>query len=282
MHTGLLLALLLSWAPLLAAGSWPAPPAADSLFDGRYLTLPDRPDPHGDPAACLACHTSGEPTLQDLRPESCRECHDPRAHHRRIHPLGMVPSDEVPIPAFMPLDEGLLACGTCHSKSCTPDRSNRNSLRGAPWPQRQDFCFQCHKRDFFPGLDPHHRPLRAVDQERLLELGLTVSCDLCHKEDEQVDLLSESDHLCRRCHPSRDHELRHMGFSMDPERNPAEAALYREYIELGGRELPLGSEGRIGCTTCHTPSPECGDQTVYPPRGLRLPLDRICHVCHGF
>ncbi len=277
---------LLLWATSLCAVIWPLPPAPDSLYTGRMLTLPDRPDPHGDYDACLACHLDeGAASREDIRVESCRDCHDASAHHRRIHPVDCEISSKIHVPDSFPLIDGKLDCITCHGMICDPERSNRAMLRGAPFPRAQEFCFQCHTREFDVGLDPHHRPLKAVDQERLANLELTTPCGLCHKQEPEFagELIAAPDALCQRCHLGREHEFRHMGSSMSDPDNADSNTLYREYLALGGRTLPLQTGQRIGCTTCHTPGPGCGDQgEIFPPRGLRLSLDRICNVCHGF
>jgi len=72
----------------------------------------------------------------------CR-CHGV-ANNIYIHPMNIVPTPEKKdrMPADFPLERGMVTCLTCHDiyLQCQTRLFNRNSLRGAPYPNRTDFA----------------------------------------------------------------------------------------------------------------------------------------------
>ena len=206
-----------------------------------------------------------------------------------IHPVDIVPSakKEARFPAALPLRDGKITCLTCHDIywQCQKRTIDKISLRGAPYPKRSDFCYQCHDETSYMMLDPHVQ-LNAwgkIIDER---------CLYCHTEkpDEKranygdVRLIGDLEVICQRCHVIRGN---HAG-NFDHMVKPSAKALAR--MQAMEKEfdiiLPLGTNGNMTCITCHNPH----DKGVIPAerpaaKGAgskyrhRLP-DRLCVECH--
>jgi hypothetical protein len=244
---------------------------------------------------CNECHEKtpvegGDPYLKfggDYK-QLCR-CHDliPAGY---IHPVDIKPSPEKAkrIPADFPLPNGQLTCVTCHNiyLQCQKRTFNRNSLRGAPYSQRTDFCYQCHIKENYESLDPHHQ---INDQGEIV----IENCLICHDEkpDEKhatfkdVKFIGDIEMMCRRCHHiagNHSGNANHIGVK------PSENGLKRiEAMEIKyNARLPLDENGKMTCITCHNPH----EKGVIPDNSpgakgasskyrLRLP-ENLCQECH--
>lgn len=209
-----------------------------------------------------------------------------------IHPVDIVPSEEkkAKIPSTLPLTEGKVTCVTCHDiylqcqESKILKQINKRFLRGAPFRKRTDICFECHDEKKYKMLDPHNQ-LNA-NGEIIVE-----KCLYCHLEKpdpehatfKDVKLVGDLIIICQRCHPPRNHPA-----NADHLRKPSEDTL--AIIKQGGGKfnisLPLDSNGKITCVTCHNPH----EKGVIPAdlpgaKGAgekfrhRLP-GQICQLCH--
>jgi len=209
-----------------------------------------------------------------------------------IHPVDIEPSEEkkAKIPDDLPLQNGKVACITCHDiyMQCqdTPrlKQLNKRFLRGAPYAHRTDICFRCHDEKKYKMLDPHNQ-LNA-NGDIVIE-----KCLYCHVETpdvkratfKEVKLVGNLEALCQRCHGERDHPA-----GKNHLRKPSDdtLAIMKQGEKQFGIVLPLDHNGRVSCPTCHNPH----EKGVIPPeregaKGAgekfrhRLP-GKICLACH--
>ena len=207
-----------------------------------------------------------------------------------IHPFDMVPSPEKKkrIPANFPLQNGKVTCLTCHDiyLQCQKRLFERHSLRGAPYPRRTDFCYNCHVKENYAENDPH----RQLDDNHEI---LIRTCLICHKEkpDEKhatfkdVTLIGDIEILCRRCHHiagNHSGNADHMGIIPSADGLKKIKAVEAKYHT----RLPLDENGKMTCITCHNPHekgviPESspGAKGAGNPHRHRLP-ETLCQECH--
>lgn len=218
----------------------------------------------------------------------CR-CHDvtPGAY---IHPIDVVPSPgkKNRMPDSLPLENGKVTCLTCHNiyLQCRKSLFVRNSLRGAPYPQRTDFCYQCHERKNYQQQDPH---LQLNENGEIL-IG---TCLVCHKEkpDEahatfsDVTFIGDIEVMCRRCHHiagNHSGNADHMGILPSADGLRRIRAMEEKY----NVRLPLDENGKMTCITCHNPhakgvlpASSPGAKGADSRYRHRLP-ENLCRECH--
>jgi len=105
---GLLVLLLVALALRLAPAGPPLPPNPHEAMNA--------------PGTCKGCHAYDGSTLAahefDVRiPEKCRVCHT-EEQLGRSHPIGVDPrhsAENVDVPEDLPLENGMVSCGTCHN-----------------------------------------------------------------------------------------------------------------------------------------------------------------------
>ena len=218
-----------------------------------------------------------------------------RCHHGMspgyCHPLNINSKldSKLPIPAGFPLTNGEFTCNTCHdiyNWQCRIHPFRYPSLRGAPYPQRTDFCFRCHDRKKYQKLNPHHQILPDGKLN-------TVICLYCHAKKpnektatyKKVTFVGNLRALCMRCHDIRgDHpgNFDHMAVKPSAKGLARMAAMKKKYHII----LPLAADGKMTCATCHNPH-EKGVIAANKPSAkgagsqyrLRLP-DEMCLKCH--
>jgi len=207
-----------------------------------------------------------------------------------IHPFNIAPTPEKKkrIPQNFPLEDGKVTCLTCHDiyRQCQKRLFERHSLRGAPYPRRIDFCYNCHVMEQYAPTDPHHQ----LDDNNEIIIG---TCLICHKEkpDEKhatfkdVTLIGNIETSCRRCHHiSGKHagDAEHVGII------PSADGLKRiKTVEAKYNvRLPLDENGKMTCITCHNPHakgviPESspGAKGAGARHRHRLP-ETLCQECH--
>ena len=174
-----------------------------------------------------------------------------------IHPVDIRPSPEKKkrMPPSFPLQDGKLTCRTCHDiyLQCQKRRFERNSLRGAPYARRVDFCHNCHILKKYEQPDPH---------QQLNSSGEVIveTCLFCHleKPDEKhatfkdVILIGDIELLCRRCHHiagNHSGNADHMGIRPSADGLKRIKAIEKKY----NVRLPLDENGKMTCITCHNP-----------------------------
>ena len=217
-----------------------------------------------------------------------------RCHHGMspgyCHPLDINSKldRKVNIPAGFPEEGGKFTCNTCHDvyRQCQKRLFDRQSLRGAPYPQKTDFCYRCHDKNNYKKLNPHHQI--AADGKLKIKM-----CLYCHKKkpDEtiatykDVKFIGDTRALCRRCHQiagNHPGNFNHMAARPSPRGLRQMDALKTKYHII----LPLAADGKMTCVTCHNPH-EKGVIAADLPSSkgadsqyrLRLP-GKMCIECH--
>lgn len=244
---------------------------------------------------CNECHektpvTGGNQYLKfDGEYKHLCRCHS-ETETSIIHPFDIKPSPEKKkrIPADFPLKNGELSCGTCHDiyLQCQKRLFDKNSLRGAPYPRRTDFCFKCHDKKNYERLNPHDQINDAG--EILIE-----KCLFCHEEkpDEkhatfkEVKFIGNIEVLCTRCHliaGNHSGNADHMAIVPSAEGLKRIEAMEKKYNMI----LPLDENGKMTCITCHNPHEKGvipGDAPGAKGAGSkyrhRLP-ENLCKECH--
>jgi hypothetical protein len=218
----------------------------------------------------------------------CR-CHTPSSGVY-IHPFNITPTVEKRkrMPPDFPLENGKLTCLTCHDiyRQCQKRLFERDSLRGAPYPRRMSFCYNCHVKKNYEPNDPHKQ---LNDNDEII-IG---TCLICHKEkpDEKhatfkdVTFIGDIEMICRRCHHIAGN---HSGNHDHMKNIPSADGLKRiKLVEAKFQtRLPLDENGKMTCITCHNPH----EKRVIPESSLgakgagskyrhRLP-GNLCKECH--
>ncbi|MBE9503157.1 MAG: hypothetical protein IME96_03175 [Proteobacteria bacterium] len=177
-----------------------------------------------------------------------------------LHPV------DIEVPQSMKLPEGFIAgagnrltCKTCHPaeglKDIPLDEINRDAgdfLRGGPYHRLTDFCYRCHKKEGYGRKNIH----KMLDGKGKL---IKDNCLYCHEtapDPEKVKNMSEvkfklpPEKLCIGCHLKTPHfnALNHL-------KKPSKEM--KKVMESSQKDLPvllpLDSEGRVMCVTCHSP-----------------------------
>jgi predicted CXXCH cytochrome family protein len=212
----------------------------------------------------------------------CLYCHDYQQNH---HPIDIAPADPADYP--FPLFDGKIKCLTCHVDD--HDASSK-LLRGGPYRDRREICFQCHSEDEYSKIDPHKM---LDDNGKIVVVNGRPVCLVCHAvepnpaKDRTGDVRFRADiaFLCWRCHATM---VNAMFFQTHFLSKPSLKMV--KFIEKNSEELeltiPLVPRERLTCSTCHNPHQK-GVITYEPsskgadePGRLRLPSPEICFVCH--
>lgn len=256
--------------------------------------LPDATNIHHQAQYCSLCHQAGSnaPPAFEVRPRAgldvnCR-CHYNHPEDLR-HPTDVVLPEAMRsrMPASFPLSDGKMTCVTCHSFKvlCAPQKPEASSLRGAPYPDRSAFCYQCHDAAKYERLNPH----RQLDTAGKI---VEEKCLFCHikKPDEtratfaSIKLVGGLEMLCRGCHDVSD--LHPAGKRHMVRPTLEYQARMRRLENHYGIVLPLDEKGRLTCITCHNPHEEGvipKSQAGAPGAGqaLRQRLPKaLCAECH--
>ncbi|MCC7291418.1 MAG: hypothetical protein IT449_05065 [Phycisphaerales bacterium] len=307
--------LVLFAAMLLTAttvGMWQAP--ADLPHPVQEDARSRTANPHGSTSGCSACHVpqTGPPRAipRDTVDLLCLSCHDGLRATREPHPIGRR-ADGTQLtrpPADWPLTADRLSCLTCHDvvRQCAASslpRGDRPNLLRVP-PDGKSFCGTCH----VAASAPRHNPHRMTDADGTID-GPT--CRFCHTETMpfgaeaartgDARLTAREVTLCGACHARHVDffEPGHLGVQAPPgmlERLRRSAADPNFAARRGASAtLPLDSDGRVTCSTCHNPH----ERGVFPvehalsdgalsfpksahtePRMRAHPPD-LCGACHA-
>ena len=199
-------------------------------------------NPHDSADGCLSCHEAGEtaevpgPALPST--PTCEGCHP----DVEMHAVGEAPRT-TSTPEGWPLEDGVLACATCHAEpSCDADRPKQAPWnRGGPYTDESTMCWQCHVRSDYERSDPHHPEVKRDPQD--------TTCQVCHNTvpaagaapaDSQLRLKDGGD-LCGFCHEEERHSGADVHMGATVETLDPEAAAF----------VALDGEGKIACWTCH-------------------------------
>jgi len=213
----------------------------------------------------------------------CLKCHD--NYEQNHHPVDITPIREIPFP----LIDGKITCLTCHLDDHAS--GGRYFLRGGPYLQRRDICFQCHHQQDYAGINPH----RMVNEDGgiIKIVGGEPICIVCHvsKPDPEVDrtadvrFRADVGFLCWRCHvPMANALFQHQHLLVKPS---LEMLKILEKNEQSMHVLlPLVPRDRVTCSTCHNPHQkgvilrEEAAKGADEPSRLRVPSPRLCFFCH--
>jgi hypothetical protein len=280
-----------------------AAPTGSKLLGQQYQAFRAKiivKDIHRSGILCSPCHGAEvrkgdlHPALTEKDPEkACRVCHDNRRARADIHPSGVVPAvnDNVFLPGNFPLHEGRLVCTTCHRVCLKANRDEEGAfLRGGPYRDREDVCFQCHSAKGYMGFNPHRQ---ADETGKVLE----KVCLYCHSSlpDRKLKGISKEGFAgdvktyCVGCHPDEKNRLhpvnvRHFGA------RPSEGMRLRikAFEEEHNVVFPRGPQEEVLCFSCHNPhqegvlSGEAAVKSVYN-RLRKNDSERyvVCNACHG-
>lgn len=276
-------------------------------FSGQDVT--NATNPHFTGKYCNECHdkvpgTGTGPLLKFNGDFNllCR-CHG-YTSEKYIHPVDIVPSEEkkAVMPKDFPLRDGKITCSTCHDiyRQCQKNeeivrirpgekkfhRAEVMFLRGDPAQTRTELCFKCHDEQKYRKLDPHDQ---VDDRGRII----AEKCLYCHTEkpDEKtasydnVKLIGDLRVICQRCHGAY---TRHPA-NVNHLRRPSDK-LYERMRDLEVEfqvVLPLDSDGKMTCITCHNPheggvipSEKKGAKGAGEEHRHRIPKI-LCVSCHA-
>jgi nitrate/TMAO reductase-like tetraheme cytochrome c subunit len=198
------------------------------------------------------------------------------------HAVDIEISDAMNPPESFELKEGrFLQCKTCHGlkqmdqiKYDQIDKTDPSFLRGGPYRELTDFCFQCHDRE------DHERPNIHVmlNDEGEVQKDHCLYChETLHKERdipkrvEQIKLRIPADKLCLGCHLKTPHLNAIEHLEAEPEEE-MKKHMERE-TEKNGIILPLSQDGKVTCISCHSPHPEGVIDAAKNPAGNQVSGD---------
>ena len=159
--------------------------------------------------------------------------------------------------------ERKLECKSCHGLEKIDeiafervDKKARNFLRGGPYRRLDNFCFNCHDKKTSGERPNIHNMLDEAGQIK------KEHCTYCHEEvqeerdrphrKEEYKLRMAPEKLCYGCHLRTPH-FNALGHQVKPSDkiNQRRKASEKEL----GIILPLSSEGKVMCASCHSPHP---------------------------
>jgi predicted CXXCH cytochrome family protein len=182
-----------------------------------------------------------------------------------------------------PLQGGKLACLTCHLPhgGRTREQGGGFSLRGEPYRKMTDFCLKCHEEKSWSELNAHDQLTPQGDMIRR-------TCLMCHPAEGEAAPPAEFNDtltaICTQCHDPFPHPE---GIEHVSEPGPAMEADMKAYEKRREVRLPLDTDGRITCATCHNPHERgllTGPDSIGADEKHRIRLtsfNEICTPCHG-
>ncbi len=239
-------------------------------------------NPHWTDTFCTSCHDKvpqdGQSAFKfNNNPDStCLWCHK-EDEGAELHPYGVPAKDskytKVQKDKVKLINE-TISCITCHSKDCEKKEkeTGRNFLRGGPYVNRNDICFNCHILEVFKKINPH----RQKDMQGKVDYEI---CNNCHigipdeEKKENIDLKGSELFLCLRCHPDRPHPgtdiktgsgINHI---VQPKEIPNKIVV--------PKDVPLSKKGKMMCSSCHAGHLEGITKRIFKPR-----LQNECTDCH--
>jgi hypothetical protein len=215
--------------------------------------------PHFMKAFCEACHTvrpkfpKGSPNAQKLAEiplrstdmnQLCNRCHESGLSKANAHPLKKLEGKYLErSPKDWPLQDGMLTCLTCHTGGDSPtfDKNNPNFLRGAPYANRNDVCWNCHVQAEFRELNPHE----AINRMEGCEFCHSSRPDPAKMANQEIKFKGDIVLLCIRCHSDDAHPG-----GKDHTGPPDKEKMAKSNIKIP-KDFPLDYLGRMTCSTCH-------------------------------
>lgn len=260
-------------------------------FGQLQLTSDGAVNPHHD-GDCTICHPKNqEPTLANYQTGSCSKCHSAAAVDAQIHPVFHIDlkTEGITIPTAFPQPTGdSLRCVTCHIMPVKYNRANASFLRGGPFKEEIDFCYQCHERDNYQKMNPH---LSMINADGHIDKTICQVCHLDPPNPETPAIVAREMSLgmettCNKCHALHNHEKNHWGIDI----SKAKEGIYTQFRKSESDNklsLPLGPDHQIQCNTCHYVHGKLGiDDVAFGgpgdnPHFLRMPPAKLCYMCHN-
>ena len=178
------------------------------------------------------------------------------------HPVGVVPSASVAIPAGWPLDDdGTITCLTCHREA--PAHSGRSVPRlrglGSPAAGGVEFCARCHgqgeehnaKSVHWLALGVAHVPGEGAETHAVngsLDAG-TRQCLSCHDGVNATESKNMTPGTSSRGYSGDSRRNHPVGVPYHDQSRPKDLSPLRP-ASLLPREVTL-PDGKVGCTSCH-------------------------------
>ncbi len=206
------------------------------------------------------------------------------------HVVKVKPPEGMKVAKGFPLNEkGEIDCQTCHGIKDIKDipfdeidKSADNFHRGGPYRKLTDFCYNCHKKKDYQRPNIH----KLLDDKGKYD---KKACEFCHQKapDPTKDIAFKDlkfrrppQKLCFACHLKTPHlnALSHQVKVDEKMRKRIEQAEQKL-----GVILPLDSDGKVMCVTCHSPH-EVGVISQTKPAGKQVAdailKDGISYVEH--
>lgn len=247
-------------------------------------------NPHWSPEGCATCHGDERQAISvEQADTACLACHDGKRALAEFHPVGRIArNDRIATPSDWPLNNGRLACLTCHEirrhcdASAARPLDNPAMLREFDVVRPYAFCSRCHVSQGAAQISPHRQ--LAADGGLIEE-----TCRYCHNSVPAIphdgarrsapDLRIASSQLCLSCHS------RHWDFS---QRGHVERPMPDTFNRPA--ELPL-ADGNVACYSCHNPHQAglfpagsvLGARATVPidaAVALRMNSMELCIACH--
>ena len=178
-----------------------------------------------------------------------------------LHHLANVkPPEDMQVAKSFPLNKkGEIDCQTCHGIKDIKDipfdevdKKADNFHRGGPYQQLTDFCYNCHKKKDYQPPNIH----KLLDKNGKYD---KKACEYCHKKapDPTKDIALKDlkfrlppQKICFGCHLKTPHlnALEHQVKVDEKMRKRIKQAEQKLNVIL-----PLDSDGKVMCTTCHNP-----------------------------
>jgi len=249
----------------------------------RWISNTVRPLPNPAHKACIDCRN------ESGTGDTCLVCHP--GYKKNHHPIDFTPPkidlvhvDEKKLPLFA----GKIQCFTCHTAEGKHTEGNDKLLRGGPYEDNRQLCFQCHYQDKYSKIDVHvmHEKNGAF---RIIEGKLV--CTFCHPQNinnlyttDTVEFKADISFLCLRCHPVMSSPHIRLHFYKVPSEKVKNKM--KEFESKNTVILPLVPRGRISCATCHNPHQKgvlvdagamAGADSLHR---LRTEQGLLCYGCH--
>ncbi len=199
---------------------------------------------------CYTCH-AGAPednaavSLREDLMKTCDFCHnvESKAHPLNVDPLRKLP-DNLPRGR-----KGEVTCGTCHDPHGGDVALHFLRTRYVDFLESGRYANPHGKNDYASCLGCHREMATRDDAMRK---------NLRYRGDELQ--------ICLSCHGGMD-ACHPILIGLQPTMKP-------------GRDLALSAAGKIGCTTCHDPTPKGASGVAMRGREPGQPVNAICFRCH--
>ncbi|MGA1863399.1 hypothetical protein OWM07_11010 [Deferribacter thermophilus] len=215
----------------------------------------EKRNPHNSNYLCSVCHNSLNIKKAENELKLCLSCHDVSYVNLYGHSFGFIYKEkkDVKIPNDFHLKEGKVVCSTCHEFKCKNNFNNYKLLRKG-YSRLEDYCFNCHKKEYFKKFNPHIQ----IDTNSKL---ITSTCTICHlkipdiqtaKTKDDVKLKSENiNEICNGCHQVSGFHPTGINHLIKP--NNVIIARIKEFLSKENIYVPFGKDYQILCVTCHLP-----------------------------